>query len=181
MKIYTKSGDDGTTGLLGDIRVPKTSAFMEAIGTVDELNSFLGLAHSAAPAEMKVQIAWQQSRLFDVGSELAQPRESSRNIRSVEKIDAIKLEKEIDDMDSEIIPLRNFVLPGGTELAARLHVCRSVCRRAERTVLRLDTEQPQRAELKIFLNRLSDWLFTAARWANHREGVEDVIWKSNND
>lgn len=176
MKIYTKSGDDGTSGLLGEERRPKADPIFDALGSIDELNACLGLACNEAYAELSVRLQEIQSRLFDLGAELAQVNKTGREIRSVETEDVTELEADIDRSDSEVAPLRNFVLPGGTELAARLHLARTVCRRAEREVLRLAQGTEIRREPLIYLNRLSDWLFAMARLANARANVPDQIW-----
>ncbi|MBL8049476.1 MAG: cob(I)yrinic acid a,c-diamide adenosyltransferase [Chthonomonas sp.] len=173
MKIYTRTGDDGTTGLLGNERRAKTDPIFDAIGAVDVLNAHLGLAASIATEELHKQLQEIQSRLFDLGAELAQIGATPRTIVSVQEADVAILESQIDAATAELAPLRNFILPGGTELAARLHVARTVCRRAERAAL----AHENRPELLRFLNRLSDWLFVMARLANHRADRPDHIWQ----
>jgi cob(I)alamin adenosyltransferase len=170
MKIYTKTGDDGTTGILGGARTSKTSARINAIGDVDELNACLGLCRGQ-------DMAWIQSVLFEIGAELASPPGGRIESRTVSSTHAERLEHQIDAMTGDLPPLKNFILPGGSGAAANLHLARAVCRRAERSVLVLHNEEPQRMELLVFLNRLSDWLFVAARTANAREGVPDVAWQ----
>jgi cob(I)alamin adenosyltransferase len=176
MKIYTKTGDAGTTGLFGGDRVAKTSWRIESIGTVDELNSFLGLAGQSGEPDLAASIVEIQSRLFDVGAELATTPEGKFSIESVRKEDIEALEAMIDQWDEILPPLKNFILPGGTEASARLHVARSVCRRCERSLWRLAAEVEIRQEIMMYLNRLSDWLFAAARLSNHRAGVADQPW-----
>jgi len=176
MKVYTKTGDEGQTGLLGSERVSKTSDVIEAIGQVDELNSILGWVAVVASGAIHDRLQRLQKLLFDLGGELAQSQETSRTIRSISATDIEELEQEIDLMDSNLPPLRNFILPGGAELAARLHIARSVCRRAERCVLRQHLQHPLRDELPTFLNRLSDWCFMAARQANQEAHIDDILW-----
>jgi len=171
VKIYTKTGDAGETSLFGGARVPKNDPRIEAYGTVDELNSFIGLARAGWPwSTLDAQFASIQSDLFDVGAHLASPGNS--RFAGVDAEHIAELERSIDEMESELAPLRNFILPGGCPPAAQLHVARTVCRRAERLVVALGDE----ASI-VFLNRLSDFLFVAARFANLKHGVDDVPWK----
>lgn len=184
MKIYTKTGDDGSTGLFGGQRVQKHDPRVCAYGTVDELNSVLGLALSQTDdAQFRSMLLARQSELFSLGAMLAAADGKAAGA-GVEEAHIKALEQEIDQLDSELQPLRNFILPGGSQLAGWLHLGRTVCRRAEREVsaLRADrTKDAARlAPAVIYLNRLSDWLFTLARAANHRAGIEDVPWKSGN-
>jgi cob(I)alamin adenosyltransferase len=177
LKIYTRTGDDGTTGLVGGSRISKTDARMEAIGTVDELNAVLGHAVAVAPeGDLHEILKATQSLLFELGAELATPVGSKFNNATLgwEPID--RLEGSMDELTNELEPLRHFVLPGGSEFAARLHVARAVCRRAERAVLATESPRPL---VCMYLNRLSDWLFVAARTANARSNVEDVKWISH--
>src|SRR5262245_16558543 len=181
MKIYTKTGDKGDTGLFGGGRVAKNHPRVEAYGDVDELNAVLGMARAAGPMpridEVLVPI---QRDLFAIGALLATPdREKMRQHLDKARIDdarVAELERAIDDGDVELEPLRAFIVPGGTPKAAALHVARTVCRRAERRVVDLaaDTELPP--VVVIYLNRLSDLLFTLARLANRRAGVEEETW-----
>jgi cob(I)alamin adenosyltransferase len=180
MKIYTRQGDKGQTGLWGGQRVPKNSARVAAYGTVDELNAHMGLARSSKLDErLAEQLARVQNELFVLGSDLATPDDDERIPRiKAEYITA--MEQEIDAFESELEPLRQFILPGGTLAAAHLHLARTVCRRAERelvTLLADDTERVNEHALP-YLNRLADWLFVAARVANARAGVADVPWQS---
>ncbi len=186
MKIYTKAGDAGETGLFGGARVPKDDARVEAYGTVDELNCALGAARAALPPDSPLDelLARLQSELFDLGAELATPpaRLDTRlgakvPLATDERVAA--LEAEIDRMEEELAPLKTFILPGGTSVAAALHMARAVCRRAERrtvTLAHLDSAAV-RPEALRYLNRLSDLLFVLARYANHTAGLPDVPWR----
>jgi cob(I)alamin adenosyltransferase len=178
VKIYTKTGDDGTTGLFGGGRVKKASTRVEAYGTVDELNATLGLARATRldPFADGV-LAQAQVDLFTLGAELAcvPGKEEKLSMSLVDDADAARLERAIDDAEKELPPLKTFVLPGGSPQASALHLARTVCRRAERAVLSID-DTPARNEIVIYLNRLSDLLFTLARHANLKAGVEDVPW-----
>jgi cob(I)alamin adenosyltransferase len=183
MKIYTKTGDDGTTGLFGGGRVRKSDPRIDCYGNVDELNAALGLARvvaqGGAVASIGESLFRVQNELFVVGSHLATP-EDSPHTRSLPLLDEAmvgRLEMEIDAAEAELEPLRNFILPGGGELAARLHVGRTVCRRAERGLVDFAMERPVAAVIVTYLNRLSDWLFVMARLANRREGRADMIWE----
>jgi cob(I)alamin adenosyltransferase len=179
MKIYTRTGDDGTTGLFGGRRVPKSDARIECYGTVDELNAAVGLVASGAEASLAEKLARVQNELFVIGSHLATPHDDTRRLAQVPDLDGstiARLESEIDEADARLAPLRNFILPGGSESAARLHLARTVCRRAERLLVAFAGEQPVEPVIVRYLNRLSDWLFVYARWANHRAGVPDVPW-----
>ena len=181
MKLYTRSGDDGMTGLFGGPRVPKTAPRVVAYGTVDELNSTLGLA-AAGSDQPRINEALQeiQSRLFDLGADLATPPDSSfaDQVPGVPPEAVEKLEKWIDAASEPVPEQQQFVLPGGSELAARLHVARTVCRRAERAVTALHEQEPVGEPARVYLNRLGDLLFAFARWANHLDGIPDVPWRS---
>lgn len=180
MKIYTRTGDDGTTGLFGGARVRKDDARVEAYGTVDELNAGLGVARTAGlPPELDALLGQLQEDLFVLGAELAcvPGKEANMKMRLLDASDAARLEQAIDAAEEGLPPLKSFVLPGGTAAAAALHVARTVARRAERRTLEASTEGAVRAELLIYLNRLSDLLFTLARRANHLAAVEDVPWR----
>jgi cob(I)alamin adenosyltransferase len=181
MKIYTKTGDKGDTGLFGGGRVPKNHPRVEAYGDVDELNATLGVALATQPMPRIDEIlAPIQQDLFAIGALLATPKlEKMREHLEKARIDdarVAELERAIDGGDDELEPLKAFVMPGGTPKAAALHVSRTVCRRAERRVVELaaDTEIPQ--VVIIYLNRLSDLLFTLARVANKRGGSAEVTW-----
>ncbi len=178
MKIYTKTGDDGTTGLFGGGRVKKASPRVEAYGTVDELNATLGLARaSRLNAESEEVLARVQVDLFTLGAELAcaPGKEEKLTMSLLAAADAERLELAIDAAVAKVPPLKYFVLPGGSPQAAALHLARTVCRRAEREVLAID-DAPARGELVVYLNRLSDLLFVLARLANVEAGVADVPW-----
>lgn len=176
MKIYTKTGDAGETGLVGGQRVPKDSLRIEAIGDVDELNAVIGLCRlHACGSSLDTLLEQVQNRLFDLGAELASPDREQH--QSLSEEDALVLEQSIDEQTARLEPLRNFILPGGCSLGCHLHIARAVCRRAERTVLQLHRSEPLRANVRVYLNRLSDWLFVAGRTANQEAGVQDVKWK----
>ncbi|MDP9151908.1 MAG: cob(I)yrinic acid a,c-diamide adenosyltransferase [Myxococcota bacterium] len=179
MKLYTKTGDDGTTGLFGGGRVQKCSARVEAYGTVDETNAAIGAARAAGlDREMDGVLACVQEELFALGAELASApgRESKLAMALLGEAEIVALEHAIDAADAACPPLDSFVLPGGSQQAASLHVARTVCRRAERAVVALE-DRPARRELIVYLNRLSDLLFALARQANRIAGVLDVPWK----
>lgn len=205
MKIYTKTGDDGTTGLFGGPRVAKNHFRIEAYGTVDELNSQLGVVRASipvnkgwsyAPAEQTSETAgsssesnlpstevilskWLtriQSELFDLGADLATPLEAKVKITRFPEAAIIRLEEEIDAFEEGVEPLKSFILPGGHELAAHLHLARSMCRRAERRVISLAEKESINPFCTVYLNRLSDALFTAARWVNHEYRVAEPKW-----
>ena len=182
MKIYTRTGDDGSTALFGGGRVEKAHPRVAAYGDVDELNSVLGWALtqiSSAETAQRVQLV--QHDLFTLGAELATPPTPEGRRRPetpplpTERV--AEMEEWIDDADRELEPLRAFVLPGGSAAAAALHVARTVCRRAERAVVALAAAEPVPTEVLVYLNRLSDLLFTLARLENHRAGCEDVLWE----
>ncbi len=180
MKIYTRSGDDGDTGLFGGGRVPKDHPRVAAYGDVDELNSALGLARATPPPLFDDLLASVQRDLFAIGGQLATP-DPERVTRALEKAvlseDRVgELERAIDAADAELAPLTAFVLPGGTPKAATLHVARTVCRRAERSVVRLAREAEVHPVFVVYLNRLSDLLFTLARLTNHRAGIGEEAW-----
>jgi cob(I)alamin adenosyltransferase len=180
LKIYTKTGDAGETGLYGGGRISKASVRVEAYGEIDELNSVLGLLRSegAIDATRDALLATIQSRLFDLGAELANPRGKMLGIPLITDSDVEALEQAIDSAEAELTPLRTFVLPGGTRLASLFHLARTVCRRAERRVVALAEAEAGsvRPECLRYLNRLSDLLFVLARLANRRAGVPDVPW-----
>jgi cob(I)alamin adenosyltransferase len=182
MKIYTRTGDDGTTGLIGGARVRKSDARLDCYGTVDELNAMLGLAAVTLDgplSSLRENVQQVQNDLFVIGSHLATPDTQAAHASGLPVFDdafITRLEMQIDAAESELPPLRNFILPGGSEAAARLHVARTVCRRAERLLVNFSMDRPVSPVVLTYLNRLSDWLFVHARLANHRAGVPDVIW-----
>ena len=178
VKIYTKTGDAGETGLLGGARVSKAAPRVAAYGDVDEVNAWLGLARSAADEPLASMLEQLQRHLFAIGARLADPVGAVANRvakASVSDQDVAQLEAWIDRLEAELPPLRRFILAGGTPAAASLHVARTVCRRAERAVVALGTAAVER-EVLVYLNRLSDLLFVMARTANHRAGVADAEW-----
>lgn len=179
MKLYTKTGDQGETGLFGGARVSKASDRVAAYGTVDELNASLGVAraHALPPAVDEV-LSRVQRDLFTLGAELASVpgKESNIGIALLDDDDIARLEHAIDESEASVEPLRTFVLPGGTLGAASLHVARTVCRRAEREVVALRSQEPVRSATVIYLNRLSDLLFSLARSVNRSSSVADTPW-----
>ncbi|MEI6223648.1 MAG: cob(I)yrinic acid a,c-diamide adenosyltransferase [Deltaproteobacteria bacterium] len=184
MKIYTKTGDGGETSLFGGGRVAKDDARVEAYGAVDELNAALGLARALSPvAEIDVELARIQAELFAVGAELATPREARahESIPGVRAEWAEALERQMDRWDAVLPPLTAFVLPGGAPVAAALHVARGTCRRAERRAVALSHLAPIDPNVVVYLNRLSDFLFEAARAANLRAGVTEILWQPRKD
>lgn len=188
-KIYTKTGDDGVTGLFDGTRVRKNDLRVEAYGTIDELNAQIGVliatilsrASTAKPADWKTlgdRATRIQHQLFTLGAELATPGEKNRErMPRTTSADCTVLEGWIDEATAAVKPLRAFVLPGGDAVAAQLHVCRTVCRRAERAIIAADAAHPVSREIVVYVNRLSDLLFTWARLANEIAGVADVEWQ----
>ena len=175
MKIYTKTGDGGDTGIMGGGRLSKSDPRIVAIGEVDELNATIGLCRAEGDLrDIEPILHSVQNLLFDLGSELASPGDERFVMPDTGIVG--KLEAEIDRMTAELPELHNFILPGGSELAARIHVARAVCRRAERALIQLSSHADVRAESKMFLNRLADYLFVAARTANCIRNVKDVNW-----
>lgn len=181
MKIYTRTGDEGDTGLFGGGRVPKDHPRVAAYGDVDELNSGLGLIRATEPAGFFDALFESIQRdLFSIGGQLASP-DPQRVAKALEKAAVStervsEFERIMDEAEQELPPLRAFVLPAGSPKAAALHLARTVCRRAERSVVHLARENEVPGLFLIYLNRLSDLLFTLARLANHRAGVSDVTW-----
>ncbi|HEV3052297.1 MAG TPA: cob(I)yrinic acid a,c-diamide adenosyltransferase [Longimicrobium sp.] len=180
-KLYTRGGDRGETSLFGGERVPKDHLRVDAYGQLDELSAALGLLIVALPAdELRDQLQQVQNELFDLGAELATPPESRLEYKlppGVEEADWRRLERLLDAYDAQVPPLRAFVLPGGHETAARAHLARTVCRRAERAVVRLAHAEEVRDDVITYLNRLSDFLFVVARLLNVRAGVPEVEWQ----
>lgn len=178
MKIYTRKGDKGTTGLIGGTRLPKHHLRIEAYGTVDELNSYLGLVRDLYPErEIEQEILVIQDRLFTLGSHLASDPEKSRmKLPEIHASDVELLEKAIDRMDAQVPPLTQFVLPGGHPTVSHTHIARCVCRRAERLVAALSEEAPVETEILMYLNRLSDYLFQLARYFSHKLGAIESPW-----
>lgn len=178
-KIYTRTGDDGTTGLVDGSRTPKDSGRIAAIGDVDELNSLIGAAAQHAAGIDLDRLRMIQNDLFDLGADLATPGEDFAPSEMVLRIVAsqtARLEHEIDAMNEVMAPLASFILPGGSPLACALHVARSVARRAERAMVHANRAAPLNPEAQRYINRLSDWLFVAARHAND-QGATDILWQ----
>lgn len=180
MKIYTRTGDKGDTGLLGGARVPKDDPRIEAYGTVDELNSHVGMLRDlAAPHETELLFGMQQT-LFAIGSQLASSNaeETARfRVPAITEGDISALEQAMDRMDAGLEPMRNFILPGGHPAISQAHICRTVCRRAERRVVALSVQVPVDPTLIRYLNRASDLFFMLARHLAHVHGVPDTPWK----
>jgi len=192
MKIYTRQGDDGTTGLFGGQRISKADGRLECYGTIDELNAALGLAAAGSTAVQNPtgdadalvrRLQAVQNDLFVIGSLLATPRTSAgwQKLPQLGESAVGRLEQEIDAAEAELPALGNFILPGGAEMAARLHMARTICRRAERLLVSLvgqaDVREEIPPEVLPYLNRLGDWLFVQARWINRKLGETDILWK----
>ncbi|MEX0936521.1 MAG: cob(I)yrinic acid a,c-diamide adenosyltransferase [Pirellulales bacterium] len=178
MKIYTRTGDSGETGLFGGPRVSKSAARIEAYGTVDELNAALGVVRAGQLTDPSdAYLARVQHELFDVGAELATPDPIAKGTNKVGRDHVAQMEHQIDRMEKDLPPLRSFILPGGCRAAALLHVARCVCRRAERRMVTLSGEEAVSGDLIAYVNRLSDLLFVMARFENQSAGREDVIWE----
>jgi len=179
-RIYTKTGDAGETGLGGGRRVPKDSRRVVTYGTVDELNSQLGVALATGLcARLTAELPSIQNELFDLGSDLCWPSDDPRRSRipTVEARHIEKLERIIDELNAELEPLQNFLLPGGSMGAAQLHVARTICRRAEREAVRLGRDEAIGEHVLEYLNRLSDALFVMARYENQQRGVAEPLWQ----
>ncbi len=179
-RIYTRTGDDGSTALGSRRRVGKDAPRIEACGAIDELNAALGLALAAgSTAEVAERLRLTQNELFDLGADLAVPEEgkAGRGLPAIEERQVESLERAIDELSERLPPLANFILPGGSVGAAALHVARTACRRAERRVVALAREEPVGAHVVPYLNRLSDLLFTMARFENQARGGGDVLWR----
>lgn len=179
-KVYTKQGDDGTTRLGGGQKVAKDSTRIKAYGTVDELNSVMGTAISFEPApEVKEALTRIQHELFTLGGELCVLEEDKQKweMQQIEAQQVVALEKLIDQMNGDLKPLEDFILPGGTKVSGFLHQARCVCRRAERIVVQLSKEEKINKNVLKYLNRLSDALFVLARFENFKNGIEDAYWQ----
>jgi cob(I)alamin adenosyltransferase len=180
-KIYTKTGDKGTTSLIGGTKVPKSHLRIEAYGTVDELNSYIGLCKDLLSDEAgKKTLQEIQDRLFTIGSSLAcDPiKEPKMRIPDLKETDITLLEKEIDRMEEQLEPMKNFILPGGHTTLSQLHIARCVCRRAERCCVRLELESLEVEAIIIkYLNRLSDYLFVLSRYTGHQLNISEIPWK----
>ncbi len=186
-KVYTRTGDAGKTRLVGGQEVWKDSMRVDAYGTIDELNSLLGLARavnaqtngeSDAALILETSLKWIQNKLFDLGAILATaPGQSFVKMSNVTADDVARLERIIDDCQKDLEPLKEFILPGGGQLSALLHVSRTVCRRAERLVVSLSKVEPVEPETLKFLNRLSDTLFVLARWVGKQQAELEFLWE----
>ncbi|PSQ97210.1 MAG: ATP:cob(I)alamin adenosyltransferase [Bacteroidetes bacterium SW_9_63_38] len=180
-RIYTRTGDDGTTSLFGGERVAKGNDRIDAYGTVDETNSIVGLARSHLSGEAGAErldpvLGDIQEELFVVGADLATPVDATPIVPRVKAHHVKRVEARIDDFDADLQPLKKFVLPGGSPAGASLHSARTVCRRAERLVVRASASTPINEKTKVYLNRLSDLLFVLARWANKQAGMREDKW-----
>jgi cob(I)alamin adenosyltransferase len=180
-RIYTKSGDKGTTALGTGKRVPKHDLRVEAFGTVDEANAAIGIARLHTSGEADEMLARIQNDLFDLGADLCAPEDNRKGPDAKERLRIIdaqveRLEHEIDRMNAELAPLNSFVLPGGSAASAHLHLARTIARRAERDITRLAEAEPVNPAAIRYINRLSDHLFVTARWLNDK-GAGDVLWK----
>jgi len=175
MSIVTRTGDKGDTGLFGGKRVPKSDARLHAYGTVDELNALLGVivADSRLPDVLRPAVERMQHQLFRLGADLATPMDSKAATKRMESEHVSELEEWIQTLETNLPPQKTFLLPGGHHISALLHVARTVCRRAERWTVELANREPINEHARVFLNRLSDYLFLAARHANTAAGVPD--------
>ncbi len=179
MKIYTKTGDEGKTSLFGGKRISKDDWQIEAYGTVDELNSHIGLCMAFIDKEeVKQQLAKIQHLLFNIGSVLASPKENDFNLPNVHEDDIVQLETEMDNMNEHLEPLKYFILPGGSQSVAQLHITRTVCRRAERRVISIKDEVKHPPLIIKYLNRLSDYLFVLARYMAKVENIKEHKWEA---
>jgi cob(I)alamin adenosyltransferase len=184
-RVYTRQGDAGETSLAGGQRVPKDSLRIEAYGTVDELNSLVGLARESAggaPAvgALAAVLLRVQHELFNLGSILATlPEDVHTRQARITEAEVVQLEAEMDRANESLPALRSFVLPGGSRLNAELHICRTVCRRAERRIIALARQEPVPPEAVKYLNRLSDAFFVWSRWASHVSGAPETLWEPN--
>ncbi len=186
-RIYTRNGDDGSTGLFGGPRVRKDDLRVAAYGDIDELNSALGVARISLcdlrVADLELFLGTLQIDLFNLGAELATPDPESapKSVPRLRAEDTARLEREIDRLTAELPPMKTFILPAGSPSAASLHLCRTICRRAERAVVTLSQHGPVSSEALAYVNRVSDLLFTMARAANLRLGVSEVPWVARAD
>ena len=180
-RIYTRTGDDGTTSLFGGERVGKGNPRIDAYGTVDETNSIVGLARAhlqGEPGEEELDpvLSDLQEELFVLGADLATPMDAKPVVERIEEQHVTALEERIDHFDADLPSLKRFILPGGTPVGASLHSARTVCRRAERHIVQASTSTPINEQAIVYLNRLSDLFFVLARWANREAGVREDTW-----
>lgn len=183
MKIYTKTGDNGTTGLIGGSRVTKDDIRLEAYGTVDELNSWIGMIRSCPNDDSyTTELIYIQRVLFTICSHLATDAKNAigtlPQINQLSEEQSEYLEKAIDKMNRELPELNNFIMPGGSQFVASCHIARTVCRRSERRIISLANQTPIDKHIIIFINRLSDYLFTLARYCSFKQGVDEILWKN---
>lgn len=178
VKIYTKTGDRGTTSLFGGERVEKNSARIRAYGEVDELNSLIGVVLAGdLPEEISKKLLRIQTELFVLGGDLATPLIAKVKVPRISKSFVTRLEKEIDKISETLPQLRNFILPGGGKSGSKIHLARTVARRAERSIVDLASRDKINQNAQVYINRLSDWFFTIARYANKLEKINEVAWK----
>jgi len=176
-KIYTKTGDDGTTGLFGGARLPKDHIRIEAYGTIDELNSVIGwLMSTLSPPSVNSFLENIQSRLFTIGSNLASDPDKEMITPDLLEEDITSIEKAIDQMQEGLPPLKHFILPGGSPSVSAAHLARTVCRRAERRCVALHHNSAVEPIILLYLNRLSDYFFVLARWLGLQDGIEEIKW-----
>ncbi|HEY8734757.1 MAG TPA: cob(I)yrinic acid a,c-diamide adenosyltransferase [Puia sp.] len=184
-KIYTKTGDAGNTSLIGGTRVPKSHVRINAYGTVDELNSFIGLLNDQlSDMHGRETLRAIQDRLFTIGSSLAcdPEKEIAMKLPDLHESDIIILEKEIDEMNAKLPEMKSFILPGGNVVVSTAHICRTICRRAERSIVELNDLEPLGQPLIMkYLNRLSDYFFVLGRFIGMQSGAEEVKWKPRQD
>ncbi len=177
-KIYTKTGDKGETGLFGGKRLPKSHIRIESYGTVDELNSYIGMLRDLAPKEDQKSLLKEiQDRLFTIGSNLASDPEKNMITPDIHEADIVLLEKAIDEMNELLPPLKNFILPGGHTTVSFCHIARTVCRRAERMVVALNHNEPVEEIVIRYLNRLSDYLFVLSRKFSQDLNAQEIAWR----
>ena len=183
MKIYTKTGDKGETGLFGGAKISKSSPRIEAYGTVDELNSFIGLAITEVrDGEVKSLLSKIQNQLFAVGSDLSTPNsieDQNKNILRISTEYYEEIEKSIDFFEEKLDELKNFIIPGGSKAASMLHICRTIARRAERKTVALNSLEQINGNIVIFLNRLSDLFFVLSRYENKVSSHSDILWNKD--
>lgn len=180
MKIYTKTGDDGNTSLFGGERVKKNNLRIDSYGTIDELNAAIGITLTEnLDSEIKIVLTEIQNKLFQIGSELASPKNvKSSAIKKIANEEIFFLENSIDKFDEKLPPIKNFILPGGSKGSAHLHFARTICRRAERIIVELKEKENVSDNLLVYVNRLSDLLFTLARYENHVRQTPEIEWKT---
>jgi cob(I)alamin adenosyltransferase len=180
-KVYTRTGDDGDTGLLGDERLAKSAPRIEALGTVDELNCHMGKIFTDVPKghNLRAKITRIQNDLFNLGASIALHHHATQNSPNIIDKDVTTLEQEIDHMNNQLEPLTSFILPQGSAAIAQIHITRSVCRRAERRMVELHQTESLNAPLLQYINRLSDWLFVLARYVGHVLKHKETLWQPN--